>query len=193
MRKVAGRFLAGLAVLVMAGCSSPNPVLFTLATIPGTALTGAPHTIQVRRVGLAGYLDRPGIVRATNDYQLSIASDERWGEPLGGMLTRVLDQDLSQRLPGSTVYADSGAISADPDLILEIDVQRFDAGSDGMVVIAAEISARPGDRSDRAVTRSVRLTVTPQSSATTDYAAALSRGLGQLADIVAGLCVKRTK
>ncbi len=182
-----------ILLLALAGCASPDPVLFTLAQVSGPPLNGAPHTVQLRRVGLAGYLDRPGIVRATSDYQLNIASDERWGEPLGGMLTRVLDQDLAQRLPGSTVYADSGAISADPDLILEIDMQRFDAGSDGVVVIAAEISARPGDRSDRARTRTVRLSVTPASSSTADYAAALSHGLGQLADTVAALCINRTK
>ncbi len=185
------RLLLMGCLLALAGCASPNPVLYTLAGVPGATLTGAPHIIQVRRIGLAGYLDRPGIVRSTTDYKLSIANDDRWGEPLGGMLQRVLDQDLSQRLPGSTVYGDSGAISADPDLILEIDLQRFDADSSGAVVVAAEVSARPGDRSDHAVTRSVRFTVTPASGSTADYAAALSQGLGQLADIVAGLAIHK--
>jgi uncharacterized lipoprotein YmbA len=178
-------------VLALAACASPNPTLYTIAVVPGPVLTGAPHTIQVRRVGLAGYLDRPGIVRSTTDYKLQIANDDRWGEPLGGMLQRVLDQDLAQRLPGSTVYADSGAITTDPDLILEIDVQRFDADSTGVVLISAEASVRQGDRSDRARTRSIRLQVTPASNATADYAAALSRGLGQMADIVAGMAVSK--
>jgi len=184
------RVIAVLLVL-LAGCTSPNPVLFTLAVVPGPMVSGAPRVIQMRRIGLAGYLDRPGIVRSVGDYQLHIANDDRWGEPLGGMLQRVLDGDLSQRLPGSTVYGDSGAISADPDLVLEINVQRFDADSNGAVVLAAEVSVMPGDRSTGARTRTVRFSVTPASGGTADYAAALSRGLGELADVVAAMAATK--
>jgi len=176
-----------ICLLLLVGCASPNPVLYTLAVVPGAVLTGAPHAIQVRRIGLAGYLDRPGIVRSTSDYQLQIANDDRWGEPLGGLLLRVLDQDLAQRLPGSSVYSDSGAISADPDAVVEIDLQRFDANAKGTIIISAQASVRPGDHSDRAQTRPIRLEVTPRSGATSDYVAALSQGLGQIADIIAGM------
>ncbi len=137
------RPLLWLLLLALVGCTSPNPVLYTLAVVPGPVLAGAPHSIQVRRIGLAGYLDRPGIVRSSADYKLQIANDDRWGEPLGGLLLRVLDQDLSQRLPASTVYADSGAISADPDLIVEIDLQRFDADSAGVILLSAEVTGDP--------------------------------------------------
>ena len=171
-----------LVAFCVASCASPNPVLYTLATVPGTAAAGAPHNIEVRRFGLAGYLDRPGIVRSSENYQLQIAADDRWGEPLSGMLQRVLDQDLSQRLPSSTVYADSGAISADSDAVLEVNLQRLDADSSGQVVLLAEVSVRSGDGHARAVTRSFRLTAQPASGATAAYVAALSTLLGRLAD-----------
>ena len=176
-----------LLATLLAACTSPNPVLYTLAVVPGTAQPVGPHTFEVRRIGLAGYLDRPGIVRSTDDYRLSIATDDRWGEPFGGMLQRVLGQDLSQRLPGTSVYSDAGAISADPDMILEVDIQRFDADSSGVVVLAAQISLRRGGDRQNSQTRSIRLTITPASSSTADYVAALSKGLAQLADMVAGM------
>jgi uncharacterized lipoprotein YmbA len=185
------RGLRILGLLLLAGCVSPNPVLYTLAVVPGPVRAGAPHAIQVRRIGLAGYLDRPGIVRSTADYKLYIATDDRWGEPFGGLLVRVLDQDLSQRLPGSAIFADSGAISADPDLIVEIDVQRFDADSTGVVVLSAQVAVRPGDRGDRAQTRPIRLQVTPSSTSTADYVAALSQALGQMADIIASMAIQK--
>jgi uncharacterized lipoprotein YmbA len=186
------RPLLWLLLLALVGCTSPNPVLYTLAVVPGPVLAGAPHSIQVRRIGLAGYLDRPGIVRSSADYKLQIANDDRWGEPLGGLLLRVLDQDLSQRLPASTVYADSGAISADPDLIVEIDLQRFDADSAGVILLSAEVSVRPGGRTDRAQTRTIRLQVTPNSTTTAEYVAALSKALAQMADIIANMAASKS-
>ena len=47
------------------------------------------------------------------------------------MMSRILVQELNQRLPGSTVYGDSGAISTPPDATVEINLQRFDLDRDG--------------------------------------------------------------
>ena len=72
--------------LLAAGCSSPPTELYTLAPVPGTAARIAARSIELRRIGLAGYLDRPEIVRSAADYRLRVTDRERWGEPLGGMI-----------------------------------------------------------------------------------------------------------
>ena len=73
------------------------------------------RSCMLRDIGLASYLDRREIVRSSDGYKLDVMSNDWWGEPLGGMLGRVLVVGLSQRLPVSTVYGESGAISADPN------------------------------------------------------------------------------
>jgi uncharacterized lipoprotein YmbA len=182
------RFLALAPAAILAACgTSPNPNFYTLVEVPGQVQPGGPTTIQLRRIGLAGYLDRAAIVFSTQSYRLQLASDDRWGEPLGGMLQRVLNQDFTQRLPHCTVFSDGGAITADPAVIVEIDLQRLDGDASGVVILAAEIAVRPGDSHAASATRTLRLTVTPASGATSDYVAALSSALGQLADAVAAM------
>jgi len=172
--------LAGLAA-----CASPNPALYTLAGVPGEARAGGARLVELRQIGLPEYLDRPGIVRSAQNYQLQLAQDDRWAAPLGSMLTRVLVEDLSQRLPGSTVYSVTGAISAPPDRIVEVDLQRFDADQGGDVVLAAVVAVRSPQGKAGVVARPVRIPVRPKSPSTADFAAALSAAVGELADTIA--------
>lgn len=177
----------GLAAIgVLAGCTSPEPAYFTLAPVPGTPVPGGPKLVELQRPGLAGYLDRPGIVRADSAYQLRVAGTERWGEPLGDLIGRILAENLNGRLPGSSVFTSAGSISAQPDARIELDVQRFDADASGDVVLLAQVAVSRGRRADAAA-RTVRLTGRPASAATRDLVAAMSTVLGSLADTVAGM------
>ncbi|MBK1657091.1 PqiC family protein [Paracraurococcus ruber] len=179
------RALLGAALL--AGCArSPEPRLFTLAPRPGEARAGGPATIELRRPGLAGYLDRPEIVRAAGPYQVGLAGAERWAEPFGDMLGRVLAENLSQRLPGSTVFTEAGGLSADADGVVELDVQRFDADAAGLVALLAQVAVRrSGSRRAAPRARSLRITVPAAAGDTPAMVAAMSTALGQLADAVA--------
>ena len=179
------RHLALLALSIVAGCGSPPPALYTLAASPGTPQTVAARAVELRRVALAGYLDRPEIVRLSSRYLLKVSDRERWGEPLGGMIDRVFTEDLVQRLPGTAVYAESGAITARPDLVVEVDVQRFDTDSAGLVVLLAQVAVRHDKGDAPASAATVRLTAAPAGPATADLVAAMSAALGQLADQVA--------
>lgn len=173
----------------LARCASPDAAIYTLAAVPGPARRGAPARIELRRPGLAGYLDRPEIVRASADYRVRVAGNERWGEPLGDMLGRVLAEDLSSRLPGSAVFTSAGSLSADADLAVEVDVQRFDADATGAVVLLAQVATRPGGGRGGQV-RTVRLSEVPRSPATRDLVASLSELLGRLADAIAGMLAR---
>ena len=183
-----GLAASGLAAsaLALAGCTSPEPAYFTLAPVPGAAAPGGPKLVELQRPGLAGYLDRPGIVRADSAVQVKVATAERWAEPLGDLIGRILAEDLNARLPGSSVFTTAGSISAQPDARIELDVQRFDADASGTVVLLAQVAASRG-RGGSAATRTVRLTQVPASPATRDLVAAMSTVLGGLADAVAGM------
>ena len=63
----------------------PDPTYYTLDVVPGTPLPGAPLSVEVRRPGLAGYLDRSDVVLKSADYTLAVNSQIRWAEPLGDM------------------------------------------------------------------------------------------------------------
>ncbi len=177
--------LAGLTLAGVAGCASPNPDLFTLAAVQGAAQPLHARTVELRRVGLAAYLDRPEIVRSDAQYRLQVSSIDRWGEPMGSMLERVFIEDLVQRLPNSSVFSESGAISTQPDLVLEVDVQRLDANASGDIVLLAQVAIQHQDSERSAAATQVRLTVRAASVKTTDLVAAMSTGLGELADEVA--------
>ena len=122
------RRFAGLALpLLAAACSSPDPVYYTVATRPGPTFPAGPKVVMLKDISLASYLDRREIVRSSEGYKLDVMSNDWWGESLGGMLGNALVIELSQRLPGSTIYAESGAITADPNAIISINLQRLDS------------------------------------------------------------------
>ncbi len=170
------------AVLALSGCASPDPTYYTLDPVPGTPLRASPATIEVRRPGLAGYLDRSDVVLRSAGYRLDVNSQIRWAEPLGDMIGRVLTQNLSERLPGSSVFSQGGAISADAQLRVEVDVQSFDADASGQAVLVAELVVERGATHHPISARQISLRASPGSATPAALAAALSQLLGQLAD-----------
>ena len=171
---------------LLAGCSSADPTYYTLNAVPGNALAGPALSVEVRRPGLAGYLDRSDVVLKSAAYKLDVNSQIRWAEPLGDMIGRVLSEDLGQRLPGSSVFSESGAISAAPDVRVEVDVQRFDQDGTGAVVLQAEVAVERGVTHQPLATRHVMVSAQPGGVGATALAASLSALLGELADQVAG-------
>ena len=178
----------GLAVSLV-GCSSPDPVLYTIAPVDGAVRPAAPKIIVLERVAVARYLDRSQIVRSSEVYRLDVKSNDWWGEPLGGMLLRVLRQELAQRLPQSSVLSESGAVSAVADATVDVDVQRLDADPAGNIILQAQASVSlKGVRAP--VLRSFRFSV-PSAPGTPAEIAAISAAVGQLADGLASMLAGR--
>ncbi len=179
--------LLGMLMIAVAGCgASKEPAYFALAARPAPAAqAGAPPLIEVRRPGIAGYLDRADIVTRVQDYRLQIETAERWAEPLGDMIGRVLAQNLASRLGESQVFVESGAISAIPGAIVAVDIQTLDAGSDGQVTLVAQVVVEtPGaPRATRA--RRFTLHSRPASSSTAALVASMSALVAELSDGVA--------
>jgi uncharacterized lipoprotein YmbA len=172
-------------LLLTTTCASPDPTYYTLQPVPGATFPGGPPTVEIRRPGLAGYLDRSDIVLKSADYTLRVNSQIRWGEPLGDMIGRVLAQDLTQRLPGSGVFSESGAITADPSMRVELDVQNFDQVASGSIVLNAEVAVEQGRSHTPLAAHHVALTAQPAGPGAADLVAAMSSLLGQLADRIA--------
>src|SRR5262249_8414943 len=107
------RVLPLAAGMAATACSSPDPRYYSIVTRSGPVLPSGPKIVRVKDIGLASYLDRREVVRSSEGYRLEIMSNDWWGESLSSMLSRVLVLELSQRLPGSSVYGESGAINLD--------------------------------------------------------------------------------
>lgn len=178
----------GLAAIALAAavtaCSSPDPVLYTIAAAPGRVQAGGPKVVLVQQIAVAHFLERSQIVRSSENYRLAVMSNDWWGEPLTAMLNRVLVEELGQRLPQSTVIADNGAVSARPDATVEINIQRLDEDAAGKLVLQAQVAVRATRQIEPAL-RSFRVVVAPTAPGVPDEVAAISSAVGQLADGIA--------
>ena len=182
---------AVLSSLLAASCASPTPALYTLDAPSGPIRRGGPRTIELRNIGLARYLERSQIVRSTENYRLDVLANDWWGEPLDAMLGRVLIRALSQRLPGSTIYQENGAISAEPEVTIQVNVQRMDQDARRDIRLIAQFSVRRHAADTRradtrgADTRAATIQVPVSAPGARDLVAGMSEAVGQLADRIA--------
>ncbi len=182
------RALLGLGLaapmLSLAGCSASDPGYYTLTPWPGTPRSGGPLTVELRTPSVAAYLDRDSIVRNDRDYRLKLADGAAWASPLPDMIGRNLALDIGQRLPGSSVYIQTGAISTEALALVELDVSRFLEDQAGRAEIAATLSVyRPG--SGPTASRSLHFAQAPTDGSVGALVAAFSQLLGQVADATA--------
>ena len=171
---------SGLTAL-LASCASSNPRLYTLDVPQGSVRRGGPRAIELRTIGLARYLERNQIVRSSENFRLDVLPDDWWGEPLDAMTGRVLASALAQRMPGSTVYLENGAISAAPDATVQVNLQRLDQDQAGAVRLVAQFAVlrRAGD------TRSFSVDVPVSGPDVPALVMAMSVAMGRLADQIA--------
>jgi hypothetical protein len=179
------RLMIGMGLLtVIDGCTtSPNSRFFTLMPQQATQAGRAPATVAVKPVELAKYLDRPQIVRFTSAYELKIADLERWGEEMRDMVTRVLIENLSLRLPASQIAASSSPVTMRADATVEVDISRFDADQSGTIFLEARWAVQRGTQPARF--GSDRISIQPDSPSVPDFVAAMSVALGPLSDRIA--------
>jgi uncharacterized lipoprotein YmbA len=175
-------FGLGLVGLLARCGDTPPPRLFTLSARPAAPMSQSALKIMIAPVLLPKYLDRPEIVRYGSAYELRLSEFERWGEEMNEMVTRTIMDNLALRLPRAQIFTTHGLAGSPVDATVDIDIGRFDAGADGVVVLAARWivrrEPRPGDF------QTARLTTQPVSPATLDLVAAMSDALGQFSDLL---------
>lgn len=131
------RALLTLSLLLQA-CAASAPVTHEyLLRDSTTAVTPPAGTAEVtlNAVRMAPYLDRPGIVVEVAPLQIAEARYERWAEPLGLALRRVLQVEIA-RAAGVTVVAAAGG--TDSDLSVDVSVHEFHGAIDGTVRLVAD-------------------------------------------------------
>jgi uncharacterized lipoprotein YmbA len=179
-----------LAVALFCGCgSSPNTAYYALAAVSGTVRQASLGTIIVRRPGIAGYLDRNEILGQWDGQRLQLANNTAWAEPISAMISRVLADDLNDRLQGTTVFGASSDLSLEPTTVVELAIRKFDLSSDGYVHLNVLASIRVAGRS---AAHAFSLQARPAATDTGAIVAAMSNLLGQLADELAKVLLART-
>jgi uncharacterized lipoprotein YmbA len=185
------RWLAAVPGLpALAGCASPEPDYYRLTAVSGATRRARPLRVELRQVGLARYLDRAEIVRGGNAMRLDIRDEERWAEPIGDMVTRVLAENLNQRLPGTLVVPEGSAVGGDPGVIAEADLSRFEADGSGAVVLAGRFQVRRLGGRAAELSRQVAEAVPMEGTSTDALARAMSTALGLLAERMAEALVE---
>lgn len=168
------------------GCSrSADPAYYALQVTPGTSTTVRGLKIELRRPSLPRYLDRSQIVRRASGERLELSSDDRWGAPLDEMVAGTLASDLAQRLPNCVVFSEGGPISVSPDVLVEVELTRFEQSYGGPVELSAQIALRWADSANSSRLSHQSFTSTEAPSDTSTAVAALSGLLAQLADSIA--------
>jgi uncharacterized lipoprotein YmbA len=192
------RWLCALLIL-LAGCRAflpraPKSEFFLLTTLdppapaaPDRADARAAPSILVGPVVLPGYLDRPEIVTRMGANQVQVEEIELWAEPLRDSIPRTLGRNLATLLDSGAVQREPWTGSSPPDLVVSVEVRRFEKTSAGQVELAARwtIDARPGEGGTRGETR----VAYPASGTSTQAAvAAMSAALAALSrEIAAGV------
>jgi uncharacterized lipoprotein YmbA len=182
--------VASALAAALAACSSPNPVLYTIAPVSGAVQSGGPKIVALQQISVARFLERSQIVRSSENYRLDVMSNDWWGEPLSAMLARVLVEELGQRLPQSTVIGESGAVTASPDATVELNLQRLDEDASGNLILQAQASVSFKGRAPPAL-RSFRFAVPPPAPGVPGEVTAISTAAGQLADGLASMLLGR--
>ena len=184
VRRQLRQLALAVPLALLAGCGGSDPSYYTLTPVPGQARPGLPLIVELRTPSIAPYLDRDTIVRSEQDNRLKLADGSNWAGTLPDMIGRSLALDLGQRLPGSTVYAQGGAISTEPLARVELDLSRFAEDGSGRAEIEATLSVyRRG--SPPLGSRDLHLTLQPADPSVGALVGALSVLLGRVADSAA--------
>jgi uncharacterized protein len=147
-------------VVAIGGClsisNSPESRFYMLSALekgPSAKTCEIPQdvVIAIGPVKIPEYQDRPQIVTQNKDNMLKFAEFDRWGEPLGTALERIIFEDLVVMLPAATLkmFPCSSAIPVkyqvivnvtqlqsqlDKDMLLMVDWSIIDAKNSSMLL-----------------------------------------------------------
>ena len=179
------RIFQMLPGIALAGCSSPPAKYYRIIPIDGAIVHAAPETIRVRQIGIPSYLNQNGIAEPSGAYQFIASANNLWAEPLPDMLQSVLVQDLTQRLPEVTVTSSSGMVGTPADLLVEINILRFDPDASGHITLIAQTALKQANDGRFLSTRTLQSSAAPAGTDIPSMMAAMSALWAGLADAVA--------
>lgn len=183
------KFLAAVGLILVAACTwtSPQANFYSLKSIaaPEADVRKTKFSVGVAPAIVPDYLDKPQMVmREQNGVELRISELNRWGEPLSGMIQRVLADDLALLLPGAWVKPEYHG-RENFTYIVYVEINRFDGGSGGEAVLDCWWSVR--NASGSVVRRQRESFIQPMGQGYENMAEAQSILLSRLAARIAGV------
>ena len=189
------------ATLLMAGCGSLfgdrlGAITFhALAPTVDAARTSNQKNgglVAVQTVRLPEYLNQRGIVTRSSDTELRVADDVQWAGSLDDNMTRVIAADLSALLASSRVVTFPVNPSLPVDRVVQVDVARFDANRDNVVILDAQWLVFADGGRTFLTTDGRRYRVPAADASYSAIVSAMSAATGQLSrDIAASLSAER--
>ena len=186
--------LLPLAACLIAGCMGLGPRpdrtrFFTLAPLgpeePTAAAPALDTSLGLGPIVFPAYLDRLAIVRRTGANELAISATDRWGESLRETFRTTLQQNLVALLGTPRVVLHPWLRTERPELAVDVEVLRFEPGSNGDADLAARWHLVRVVDGSVLVSRTSEI-AEPAGASDTDHAvAALSRALGTLSREIA--------
>ena len=118
---------AGMLLLALAGCASPQARFYGLEPTAGAAAEPAQFgkRVMLGPIGLPAALDRPQLVLDDGGGQLRLQEFERWSAPLDRLLAQNLARAVSRRSGVASVYAYPQPTMDGGDLRYALDVRRL--------------------------------------------------------------------
>lgn len=195
-RKIAAPQAAFLAIALsfaLAACGQSKPSRHYILTAQQPAMAAGEPAVSaqgiavgVEPVEIPKYLDKPQIVTTGTSNQIQLGEFDRWGEPLGRNITRVIAENLSGALESDRIFQIAERRRSDLDFILEVEIIRFDLELNGQSLLIARWSVLDRDRDNELlVVRSSYSHPVPEQEDYNMAVAAMSANLGELSDEIA--------
>jgi hypothetical protein len=163
MKDVSMRYLVTAAIaagVALSGCvtGSSAPTRFHMLAPLNEVKTAAPAgtgrtVIGIGPVVIPEYLNRPQIVTRIDQTSYQLGEFNRWAEPLGDNLTRVLNENLSILLADRSVDVLPSTRWTTPDCRVEIIVLQLDGTLGEAVRLIARWAVFAGDAETLRVTQ----------------------------------------
>jgi uncharacterized lipoprotein YmbA len=174
-----------MLLLVASACVQLGPGkdttrFFVLSPEPGAdsvGLVAGGPLLAVGPVTIPRYLDRSVIVTRVGPNQVDPLGNDRWAEPLAGMIQQTLALDLAAALGARRYVLYPWPRDQQPDIVVEVDVLRFETDPTRTARLDALWRLRHGGEERNGVTA---LTDVMADTTTETKVAALSSLLGRM-------------
>lgn len=185
MRIIALLLFTGL----LAACGSPARVdLYRLDAVAPMDESTLKSTVEVvvgvGPVEIPRYLDRNQILLRTGANRLDTVALDEWAEPLASNVAAVVAENLSRLLPAARAIARPW-VDAPVTWEVPVKISRFDADSDGLLVLAADWGVVVASGRKHRVLRHTRIALDLPGTDSASVAAGMSTALLRLSEEIA--------
>lgn len=186
------RMLLGFLLAAgLAGCSILGPPVaspwkyYTLRAAAEPTSTSTRLSVGIGPVRLPGYLDRPEMATRVSNGEIKFSHTDRWAEPIGSGVLRVLTLDVANTLGTEDVVPFPWPAASRIDWTVAVDVDVFERDASGTFTVDARWRIRHG-QSRELVRAGIRtLHEEPPTSDAEGSVEAANRALASLAQAIA--------